>query len=186
MSTVVIYKTKYGATQRYAEWIGEALQADVFNIRKFTKEQFAGYDTIILGGGIYAGNINGLSLISKNFDQLKDKNLIIYTVGMNDPEKGYNKEAIHKGLLKVLTPEMLEKIKVFSLRGALDAGKVNVLHYSMLKILAQMVDNEEETMDDDEIQLFHSVFEKPIDFVEKDQVRPLINYVKTTEYLHKK
>ena len=28
MSTVVIYKTKYGATQRYAEWIGEALQAD--------------------------------------------------------------------------------------------------------------------------------------------------------------
>ena len=75
MSTVVIYKTKYGATQRYAEWIGEALQADVFNIRKFTKERFAGYDTIILGGGIYAGNINGLSLISKDFDQLKDKNL---------------------------------------------------------------------------------------------------------------
>ncbi len=186
MATVVIYKTRYGATQQYAEWIGKALGADVFNIRKFNKDQFANYDTVILGGGIYAGNVNGISLISKNFEQLKDKNLIIFTVGMKDPSKDYNKKTIQQSLLKVLTPAMLDKIKVFSLRGALDTDKINVLHYSMLKILVQMVDNDEETMDADEIKTFHAAFEKPQNFVEMDQIKPLVNYVKTMPYLNKK
>ena len=141
---------------------------------------------MILGGGIYAGNINGISLISKNFEKLKDKNLIIFTVGMKDPAKEYNKKTIQLGLLKVLTPAMLDKIKVFSLRGALDTDKVNVLHYSMLKILVQMVDHEEETLDADEIRTFHAAFETPQNFVEMDQIKPLVNYVKTMPYLNKK
>lgn len=183
MSTVVIYKTKYGATQQYAQWIAEALGADLFNIRKFNKEQFDQYDTVILGGGIYAGNINGLSLISKNFGQLMNKKLIIFTVGILDPSEPENAEKIEKGLLKVLTPEMLEKIKVFSFRGALDCDKVNVLHYSMLKILAQVTDDLN-TPDVDEGHVFQEAFEKPQNFIEYDQVKPLVNYVKTMDYLN--
>ena len=105
---------------------------------------------------------------------------------MKDPSKDYNKKSIQQSLLKVLTPAMLDKIKVFSLRGALDTDKINVLHYSMLKILVQMVDNDEETMDADEIKTFHAAFEKPQNFVEMDQIKPLVNYVKTMPYLNKK
>ena len=182
MSIVVIYKTKYGATQKYAEWIADALGADCFNIRKFNKEQFAQYDTVILGGGIYAGNINGISLISKNFAQLVDKHLIIFTVGIKDPGQPRNAEEIEKGLLKVLTPDMLEHIKVFSFRGALDCDKVNVLHYSMLKILAQVTDDLT-TPDVDEGRIFQEAFEKPQNFIEYDQIKPLVNYVKTMAYI---
>ena len=182
MSMVVIYKTKYGATQKYAEWIAEALGADLFNIRKFNKDQFQNYDTVILGGGIYAGNINGISLISKNFDQLAGKRIIIFTVGIKDPSQPVNAEEIEKGLLKVLTPDMLEKIRVFSFRGALDCDKVNVLHYSMLKILAQVTDDLN-TPDVDEGRVFQEAFEKPQNFIEYDQIKPLVNYVKTMEYI---
>jgi len=28
----VIYKSKYGSTKKYAEWLGEDLQADVFEL----------------------------------------------------------------------------------------------------------------------------------------------------------
>ena len=33
MSTIVIYKTKYGATKKYAEWIAEELNCEVKNVK---------------------------------------------------------------------------------------------------------------------------------------------------------
>ena len=43
------------------------------------------YDTIIYGGGIYAGVIIGASLcISRNLKKLQDKKIVIFTVGIGD------------------------------------------------------------------------------------------------------
>lgn len=36
---VVIYQSKYGAAKKYAEWIAEALGADLFERRKIAPEK---------------------------------------------------------------------------------------------------------------------------------------------------
>ena len=83
--TVVIYKSKYGATQKYAQWIGEELCCPVFGIDDFSKARLADYDNIIYGGGVQAGGI-------KEFDRFKkwikplvgqpEKKIVVFAVAL--------------------------------------------------------------------------------------------------------
>ena len=57
--TIVIYKSKYGATDRYAAWIGEELDCPVVELENFDKKSIDNYDNIIYGGGVHAGGIRG-------------------------------------------------------------------------------------------------------------------------------
>jgi flavodoxin len=81
MKTVVIYKSKTGFTKKYAEWISEELSADIFDVSKVTINMLTAYDTVIYGGGLYAVGINGVKLITKNLDKLKDKKVVCLCYG---------------------------------------------------------------------------------------------------------
>ena len=72
MNAIVVYKTKYGSTKTYAEWIAEELSADIRDAKTVKADDLLKYDTIIYGGGLYAEGINGVSLITKNYEKLKD------------------------------------------------------------------------------------------------------------------
>jgi len=45
---VVIYKSKYGSAQRYAQWIADEVKADLFERSKITLNDILKYDTIVL------------------------------------------------------------------------------------------------------------------------------------------
>lgn len=51
---VVLYQSKYGATQKYARWLAEELACDLVETKKANIEQIETFDIIILGGGISA------------------------------------------------------------------------------------------------------------------------------------
>ena len=55
--TIVIYKSLYGNSKRYAKWIGEELNCPVFKTSKLNLNKYKEYDTVIIGGGIYTGDI---------------------------------------------------------------------------------------------------------------------------------
>lgn len=63
MSGVILYQSKYGAAKRYADWIAEATGFDCIETKKAKIEDVKQYSTIILGGGIYASGIAGLSFL---------------------------------------------------------------------------------------------------------------------------
>lgn len=48
---VVLYQSKYGATQKYAQWLAAELACDLVETKKADIDQIATYDVIILGGG---------------------------------------------------------------------------------------------------------------------------------------
>ncbi|WP_334310276.1 flavodoxin domain-containing protein, partial [Clostridioides difficile] len=47
-SVVVIYKSKYGSTKKYAKWLSELLSCDIFETKNINIEKVMKYDTIIL------------------------------------------------------------------------------------------------------------------------------------------
>ena len=61
MKGIVIYKSKYGSTKKYAEWISERTGFDCVEAGKVNAKRLADYDTVIFGGGIYASGIAGIS-----------------------------------------------------------------------------------------------------------------------------
>jgi flavodoxin len=44
---VVVYKSKYGSTEKYAKWIAEALSADIFKSNKIKPDMLENYSTIV-------------------------------------------------------------------------------------------------------------------------------------------
>lgn len=73
MKTIVIYKSATGFTKKYAQWIAEAVSADLYAVADITLKKVMQYDCIVFGGRLYAVGIDGISFITKNFDALRAK-----------------------------------------------------------------------------------------------------------------
>ena len=75
MSGIILYKSKYGATKKYAEWIAERTGFSCIRTEEADIKRLSEFDTIILGGGIYASGIAGLSFLKKNIGKLNGKKI---------------------------------------------------------------------------------------------------------------
>jgi menaquinone-dependent protoporphyrinogen IX oxidase len=173
--TAVIYKSKYGSTKKYAEWIASELKSILFECSQIKPEDLLQYDTIIFGGGLYASGINGISLITKNFQTIKNKNIIVFTVGLAATE---DKEIFKPIIEKNCTQELRNKIKFFHLRGGIDYKKLNFIHKPMMAMLKTMVSKKkpEEMTDEDRMML--DTYGEKVDFTDKNTIEPLISYIK--------
>ncbi len=173
--TVVIYKSIYGSTKKYASWISEELNCDLFEESQITLEELKSYDNIILGGGLYASGILGASLIKNNFNLIKDKNIILFTVGLSDPTV---KNQYTSLLEKNLTPEIKNSINIFHLRGAINYKKLKLKHKIMMWMLVTMVKkkNPNELSEDDKLMI--ETYGDIVDFINKESIKPIIDEVK--------
>ncbi|MDU7537894.1 MAG: flavodoxin domain-containing protein, partial [Peptostreptococcaceae bacterium] len=85
----VIYKSKYGATKRYAGWIALKLDADLYEVSDIRRKDLKAYDTIIYGGPLYIEKIKGIKFIINNYEYIKDKKLSVFMVGMREFDEDY-------------------------------------------------------------------------------------------------
>lgn len=175
--TIIIYCSKYGTTKQYAEWIAEALSADVLNAKSVKGKTLASYDTIIYGGKIFGGAISGISLILKNFELLKDKNLVVFTCGLADPKGADNIEKINEGIDRAFLPEMKQMVKFFHLRGGIDYSKLNILHKMMMAMPRKELLKKDYDSLRDEDKLFLASYGKKIDFTDKKTIEPILTYI---------
>ena len=157
--TVVLYGSKYGSTKQYAEWIAEELNADLLDVNDANLQNIKNYDTIIYGGAVYAGGITGINFIVKNYDQLKNAKLVIFTCGIADPSIDINKENLIKNI-----------------RGAMDYSKMSFLHKTMMSALVKKIKNKSSLTDEERCIL--DTYGKTVDFVDKSTIWPIIRYAK--------
>ena len=78
---IILYQSKYGSTKKYAEWLQEETSYDCVETKYANVKLLHEYDTIILGGGVYASGIAGLSFLKKNIESLKGKRIAVFCVG---------------------------------------------------------------------------------------------------------
>ena len=166
----VIYKSVYGTTKQYAEWIAQELDASLFEASSVKPVQLMDYDVVVYGGGLYAGGIMGAKLVAKN----PCKSLVVFTVGLSTPET----TDYSKILSKNFTSERLEKIKTFHLQGGIDYGKLGMVHRVMMvfaKKETKKIPMAERTNDDN---LLLETYGDKVDFTNRDTIKPLVDYVR--------
>lgn len=172
--TIVLYKSKYGSTEKYAKWIADDLKADLYDSANIKLKDLMSYDTIVYGGGLYASGINGISLIKRNFDMLKNKNIIVFTVGLSPTDSNELKSIIDKNFKE----DMKKYIKFFHLRGGIDYKNLSFIHKIMMNMLKKIVmKKKKEDMTEDE-KAFLEIFGDKVDFTDKKTIKPLVDYVK--------
>ena len=131
---LVLYTTKHGATQRYAEAIAQLLDALVKEAAYAKIAKAKTYDAIVLGCCVYRGKIKGLDFFSTYAEELKDKRLVLYTVGLYDPAD----DSVRKELdaqIKAALGDAAEHVAVFHLRGAIRWQSLGLAERVMMKAL---------------------------------------------------
>ena len=173
----VIYKSKYGSTKKYAGWIAIKLDADLYELSDVIDRDLQDYETIIYGSSLHAGKIKGLNFITKNYDKIKDKNIIIFTVGLSK----CNDKTIEKIADDNFNEELLSNIRLFYLKGAFDYKNLTFIDKVMTKGLRKSLENksynELEGWNKDFLRDFYS----PMDFTNKKSVTPIVELVSSFE-----
>ncbi len=134
MRGIILYTSKYGATKRYANWLAEETGFDCIETKKAKITDVMEYDTIILGGGIYASGISGLSFLKKNISKLQDKKIIIFCDGASP----YEEEAFQQIIDHNLTGS-LAGLPCFYCRGAWDMEAMSFTDRNLCKMLRKSV-----------------------------------------------
>ena len=86
---LILYKSKYGATEKYACMLKEILECEILKTEHYNKAVLDYYDCIVFAGGIYASGISGLEVLRKHYTDIKHKKLAVLCVGASPfDEKG--------------------------------------------------------------------------------------------------
>ena len=176
--TIVLYESKYGTTKQYAQWIAEELHAELSRAGDVRHDGLADYDTVTLGGGLYAGGVLGLSLIAKQFEQLQNKHIVVFTCGLADPNSAANVESIRKGMERTLSPDMMRKIHIFHLRGGIDYSRLGLVHKSMMAMVKKLTEKNGEQQNQEDKQLLET-YGKKVDFTDRATIAPLVQTVRS-------
>ena len=134
MKGIILYTSKYGSTKRYAEWLAEETGFDCVETKKAKIEDVKQYDTILLGGGIYASGIAGLSFLRKNIAQLREKKVIVFCDGASPYEETAFSQIVAHNL-----KDSLAGLPCFYCRGAWDPEVMSLADRTLCRMLQKAV-----------------------------------------------
>ena len=112
MKTLIIYESKHGTTEMFANRLAEAFgdNSRAAHIKKAKKISLDEWDSVVLGAGIYIGKVKRSikGYAKRNKDELEKKNLGIFLCCSWGSEENVYREYFEKNF----PPTLLEKAKV--------------------------------------------------------------------------
>ena len=126
----VVFRSKYGASKKYALALGRMIQAEVIENDGLTPQLVEEFDSIALVGGVYAGKITGLDFFRKNAVDFSSKRLAVFAVGAV-PDSLENTEDLRKRNMK----GRLSSVPVYYGRGAFDEAVLTFVDRNLLSIV---------------------------------------------------
>lgn len=132
-----------------------------------------GYGTIILGGGIYASGIAGLSFLKKHIKELSGKKIAVFCVGASP----YDADAFRQIIARNMK-DMPADIPCFYCRGAWDMDKMTTIDRNLCRMLRKAVLKK----NPDEYELWERALmeagEEACDWTDKAYIAPILEAVR--------
>jgi len=134
MNGIIVYKSKYGASEKYAKWLSEETGFRCVSVKEVKSDELASCDTVIVGGGIYASGFAFTSFLKKNIGKIKGKKIIAYACGASPYVKEFIDEVIARNM-----KDDLAGIPVFYCRGTYDLKSMSFADRTLCKMLRSSV-----------------------------------------------
>lgn len=163
MRSIVIYRSKTGFTKRYAEWIAEAIGADLKPLGKLSKKELADYDVVIYGSGVMGGMIMGL-------DKMRDsgKKLVVFATGASLSSLEL-KERMRK-------QNKLGELPLFYMQGGIDYEHLSFIKRKMLGMVQNSLAKKAEKTEEE--KYMEEAMKTSFDASNRKYIAPLVTYVK--------
>ena len=172
---IIIYGSKYGTAKQYAEELSKRtnIEAKTYqDIKDINK-----YKVIIYIGALYAGGVLGMSKTFKNLSEIKNKKIVIATVGLSDPTDIENINNIKNSMKKQLSNEIYNSAYIYHLRGGIDYSKLNFTHKTMMKLLYKKAKKLPEEKKTAEVNAMIDTYNKKVNFVDFSNLDNIINKI---------
>lgn len=173
MKGIILYTSRYGTTKRYADWLAEETGFDCVETGKAKIEEAAQYDAILLGGGVYASAIAGLSFLKKHIGRLQGKKVIVFCDGVSPYEEKAFQQLVQRNL-----KDSLAGLPCFYCRGAWDYDALRFVDKSLCKMLYKTVEKKKpEDREPWEQALMEAGFGKR-DWTDPSYLAPILEAIK--------
>jgi len=165
MNGAIFFSGKYGSTEQYANWIGEATGLPVFNIKDSNADP-SKYEYLILGSSISFFRLTIRKWVKANLADLKGRSMILFSVsGAGASAK------LNRWVSDSLPSGLLSQMEHVGLHGRLDHSK---LSWWLRKILwiGSLINPDPDARKDER----HG-----FDYVNKESIEPIIKLVRQFE-----
>ena len=172
MKGIILYKSKYGSTKKYADWLSEATKFSCVETDKVDIKSIGDVDVVILGGGIYASGIVGLKFLRKNIGVLKDKKVVVFCCGASPYEE--------KGFLQLKEHNMkvdLSNIPLFYCRGAWDLDSMSFIDRKLCNMLRKMLSKKDPSEYEPWAKALMDAGDEKADWTDKKYIMPILDFI---------
>ena len=172
---LLVYYSKTGFTQKYAEWIKEALPQDIscdlVPYKERGKLKWEQYDLILFGGGFHAGMINGLKWFKAQAGRLPEQirqggRTAVFATGampVDAPD-------VEKAMRQNFTEQEWAQMKTFYLPGGLCYERMGIGDKLMMSVFKAML---KESKVDSRIQ---QIVASSHDITSKEAIIPIVEW----------
>ena len=175
MKHIIVYGSQYGNTRRYAEKLSQ--QTGIPAVDYKDAPNLSDMKTIVYMGGLYAGGVSGLAKTLRSFSLQDGQKLLLVTVGLADPDKPENRLHIRTSLQKQLPAELLERAKIFHLRGGINYQELTFRHQMMMKMLYRFLRKKPYEKRTAEDRALIETYGKQLDFTDLSALEPIVQEI---------
>lgn len=176
MEQIILYGSRYGSTRRYAEKLSELTGVPAFSYKQ--APHFFDMKTIVYLGGLYAGGVLELTKTLRGLSLRGEQKLILATVGLSDPQEMETQKNIRASLQRQLPAELLNRAKIFHLRGGIDYQKLSFGHRSAMALLYHSLRRTPVEKQTAENQALMETYGKQVDFTDFSALEPMIEEIR--------
>lgn len=141
---VVVYKSVTGFTREYSEKIAQRTGAALLPLKSATARSLSDFDTVIFGGRMHAGTLDGLKQAKALFAQSSASRLLLFATGACPNEA---QDTIAEMWRNNLTPAELAEIPHFYMQGGLRYEKMPLGDRLMMKMFSSVMNRKKDKTD---------------------------------------
>ena len=167
MRTLILYTSKTGNTKKYAEDIAQAVKGDVFPLKKNKWKDVGDYDSIVLGGWVMGGKIQGIDDFLSHYDEISDKNILVFSSGMGFVTSESRDRLISGNVLDIY------HIRYYQLRGSFDYSKLHFPYNFMINTSLRALRKDPDSAQD--LSMVENLKETPLEFYDQQGIDRIIS-----------
>ena len=131
MKGVILYKSKYGATSQYMEWLATELQLPLIKAEEFDPENLSQFEFVIIASSVYVGKWMLRDWVKLNLRKLQSGKIFFLFVCGTSPSNPAEQQRLAK---TNIPQELQQKSEILFLRGRVVINRLTWLDKIALKM----------------------------------------------------
>ncbi|HVV07082.1 MAG TPA: flavodoxin domain-containing protein [Puia sp.] len=161
----IIYSSRYGATQQYAEWLAEKLKWPLLTAETTSTKDLAPFNTLVIGSSVYIGRLLIKGWLKTHNPALGDKDLSFFIVCGTPASERAQQETIAR---TNIPHDLIGPENVFFLPGRLLIDRLSWKDKFMLRMGARLQKDPAKK----------ASMVRDVDGVKKEHLTPILQHVR--------